>query len=118
MPAKYQPFMKVIAVHMINIGGDDVSYKIQYTPEKSYLYPQQVTKNHIKNSGWLYVAALIAAAVWIYFSGVPRFLIPGDPEITTTAASVLVDEIRDGVAVKEAMTTFCKMILDGAGVVY
>ena len=44
------------------------------------------------------------------------FLIPGDPEITKSAAVVLMDDLSDGVNVNDAVTAFCRSILDGAGV--
>ena len=61
---------------------------------------------------------VVAAVLWMRLYGVPDFLIPGDPEVTKTAASVMVDEIKNGATVGNAITAFCKTILDGAEVLY
>lgn len=43
-----------------------------------------------------------------------RFLIPGDPEVTGHAASVLVDYLRSGEPVGDAVKAFCSEILTNA----
>ena len=99
-------------------GGVGMSYKIQYSPETSSLYPQTAARKQLLIKRWIPAAIAIVAAVWIHFYGVPDFLIPGDPVITKAAASAMVGEIKNGTALGDAITTFCKMILDGAEVLY
>lgn len=95
-----------------------MSYKIQYSPESAHIYPTTRKRKRMESYKWLGFAVVIAAVVWVRLYGVPDFLIPGDPEITKEAMSVFVDKIRDGTGVKDAATTFCKMILDGAEILY
>lgn len=95
-----------------------MSYKIQYSPETSGLYPQPVTRKPIRLKYWVCTMLVVAAALWMRFYGVPDFLIPGDAEITKAAASVMIGEIKSGVALRDAVTTFCEIILDGAGVTF
>lgn len=95
-----------------------MSYKIQYSPETSSHYPQCGSKKSINLKRWLTVVMVVAAVLWMRLYGVPDFLIPGDPEVTKTAASVMVDEIKNGATVGNAITAFCKTILDGAEVLY
>ena len=95
-----------------------MSYKIQYSPETSSQYPQYRSNKPFNYKRWLTVAIAIVAVLWIHLYGVPDFLIPGNPEVTKTAASTLVDEIKNGATVGNAVTAFCKTILDGAEVSY
>lgn len=91
-----------------------MSYKIQYSPETGYLYPQVRKQRTIHMKSWILPATAIVLALWLHFYGVPDFFIPGDPDVTKAATSVLVNEIQSGIAVNDAVTTFCKTILDGA----
>ena len=95
-----------------------MSYKIQYSPESNSHYPQCVSKKTFHIKCWLTIAIAVAAVVWMRIYGIPDFLIPGDPEVTKTAASVMVAEIKNGATVGNAVTAFCKTILDGAEVLY
>ena len=92
-----------------------MSYKIQYTPETAYRYPQ----NKAKKFKWVDIAVLfciLVALTWFRVNGIPESLIPGDPDVTKAAASVFVAQIRSGEPLREAATVFCKEILIGAGV--
>ena len=92
-----------------------MSYKIQYTPETAYRYPQ----NKEEKSKWGKFSVLfcvLVALAWLRVNGIPEFLIPGDPVVTKAAASSLVAQIQSGEPLREAVTVFCKEILLGAGV--
>ena len=95
-----------------------MSYKIQYSPESAHIYPAIQKRKRIDLHKWFGFAVVVAAVVWIRLWGIPDFLLPGDPEITKEAMSFFMDEIRNGIAVKDAVTTFCKIILDGAEIQY
>lgn len=110
--------MNISTLHRIVTGGDGVSYKIQYSPDTNDRYPQNMKRRYAGTGKYVAIFAVMLAALLIHFHGVPDFLIPGDPQVTKAAASVLVDDIRDGVAVKDAITTFCSMVLDGAEISY
>ena len=92
-----------------------MAYKIEYTPEVSHRYPSAQRKKK-RQSGKLILSLLVlAAALWIRLKGVPDFLIPGDRDITSAAASSLLEHVQDGMPVGEAVTVFCRQIIDGAG---
>ncbi len=93
-----------------------MGYKIEYSPETAHYYPQRNVRKKRKVSRWMFLLLMIGAILWMRVNGVPDFLIPGDPEITKSAAVTLMDELSDGVCVNDAVTTFCRSILDGAGV--
>lgn len=44
-----------------------------------------------------------------------RFLLPGDPEVTGRALETLLAQLRQGSAAGEAVSTFCKTVVQGAG---
>ena len=92
-----------------------MSYKIQYTPETAYRYPQ----NKEEKFKWGKIGVLFCVLVtlmWFRINGIPEFLIPGDPVVTKAAASGFVAQIQSGEPLSDAVTAFCKEILIGAGV--
>jgi len=92
-----------------------MAYRIQYSQEMAYRYPQQRTRKKIKPGKWIGLAVLVVALAFMRIYGIPDFLIPGDPAVTKTAVTALIGDIREGSAVNEAITVFCETILHGAG---
>ena len=92
-----------------------MAYKIQYSPQDNCRYPMQKTHRPVKWGRGVAAAAILAAGLWIHSHGVPDFLIPGDPQVTKTAAAELMLQMKEGIAMEEAVTAFCRQILDGAG---
>ena len=45
-----------------------------------------------------------------------RFLLPGDPEVTGRALETLLAQLRQGSAAGEAVSAFCKAVVQGAGI--
>ena len=45
---------------------------------------------------------------------VQDFFLPGNPDVTRTAISGFVTDLKDGETMKEAITTFCREIIDNA----
>lgn len=91
-----------------------MAYQIHYSPESARKYPQVKMKRQIRWSGWFVVVAFLAAALWTQFHGIPDFLIPGDPQVTKTAATSFVANLSNGVKIDDALEVFCETILDGA----
>lgn len=91
-----------------------MAYKIQYSQETAYRYPQTSSKRTTNWGKWFGIALILAAVLWMRLNGIPDFLIPGDPAVTKAAAVTLVDELRNNIPIGEAVTTFCESILDGA----
>ena len=93
-----------------------MGYKIEYSPETAHCYPQRNTPQKRNIGRWFCLLLVIGTILWMRVNGIPDFLIPGDPIITKSAAVTLMDDISDGVNVNDAVTAFCRTILDGAGV--
>lgn len=45
-----------------------------------------------------------------------RFLLPGDPEVTGWALETLLAQLRQGIGAGEAVSAFCKAVVQGAGI--
>ena len=89
-----------------------MAYKITYSPEKAYLYPQGKKEKRNIIGKWIIAAFLIVGFLWIRLNGIPDFLVPGNPEVTKEAASVFLEDLQEGVRMYDAVTTFCKTILN------
>lgn len=92
-----------------------MAYIIQYSPESSGKYPQIKKQNSHKLGGWFLLLAILIAAVWIRIYGIPDFLIPGDPQVTKSAAVMMITNLQEGVKIEDAIAVFCEQILVGAG---
>ena len=91
-----------------------MSYKIQYSPETHYFYPNNQNRHNVRWGRWMFLAILFASVLWLRLNGIPDLLIPGDPQVTKTATVHMVDQLRTGVTFDQALTVFCKEIIDGA----
>jgi len=92
-----------------------MSYCVEYEPQKKKHYPTVIRSNRKPPIGiFIWSAVAIAAVYALISSGVLRYFIPGDPEVTTTAFSLLVEEIGEGEPVREAFLSFCREIIVNA----
>lgn len=62
---------------------------------------------------WIVLPALGGLALLRQSFG--RFLLPGDPEVTGQALEMLLTQLRQGIGAGEAVSTFCKTVVQGAG---
>lgn len=92
-----------------------MAYIIQYSPQSNHHYPGVKARRRIPARYWLGLLILVTAACLVRFYGIPDFLIPGDPVVTRKAASLMMNELKEGISVNDAVTVFCKEILHGAG---
>lgn len=92
-----------------------MAYKIQYNPEDNNRYPKCKNVRPIRWKRWIFAVCIFGAVLWLRQRGIPDFLIPGDPEVTTAAAENMVANLQQGSTVNEAVTVFCREILHGAG---
>ncbi len=89
-----------------------MSYHITYNPDLSKRYPtEKKDRNKPLKSAMLLLAIFVAVYVFTQ-SGVLRYLIPGDPEITAEAFSTMVKRVGDGETVGNAVVDFCKQIIN------
>ena len=92
-----------------------MGYKLYYPQVGKRKYPM-----HPKAAKriWFAAAAIGCAVLLLGISlwyGGPFWLLPGDPEITGAALQTLIDKLRDGEALGEAVTAFCREVIAGAG---
>ena len=63
------------------------------------------------------ILALIAGALTVKIIGLPwvqEVLLPGDPAVTAAALENMTDGLRSGDSLVEAVTAFCREIIDNA----
>lgn len=63
------------------------------------------------------VLALTGSALTVKATGlswVQKYLLPGDPEVTAAALEQMVDDLRSGRGIGEAVTAFCREIIENA----
>lgn len=63
---------------------------------------------------WIVLPALVGLVLLRQRLG--QFLLPGDPEVTGRALEMLLTQLRQGIGAGEAVSTFCKTVVQGAGI--
>ena len=89
-----------------------MGYKFSYLAVGKRRYPTRKSQ-----PTWALPVGLITGlflAITIYNKG-PNWLLPGDPEVTEAALSIMIERLSEGEAFGEAVTAFCKEIIAGAG---
>ena len=92
-----------------------MSYKIEYCPSDKKRYPGIKERRKTKYGNWVMVILAFAVVLSLRLYGIPDFLIPGDPQVTKAAASLMIDQLQNGDSLGDAVAVFCKEILHGAG---
>ena len=85
-----------------------MGYRIAYSQETSHKFPEKTRKK--RPLLWVSTGALLIGLL----AGGWKLLLPGDPETTQTALTHLVEDIRAGESVSQAVTAFCQEIVDNA----
>lgn len=85
--------------------------KVEIPPERRFLW------------GWTALfSALLLVLLWNFWPEgrevIRNLLIPGDPEVTSQAAAGLIADLQNGSAPRDALTAFCREILQGGAVGY
>ena len=92
-----------------------MSYRVDYNPEMKKRYPSFIKRRRKVPVRLLLIAiAAVSICYGIYSSDLLRYLIPGNPAVTTAAFSAMVDHIEAGEAVRQAFIDFCKEIIVNA----
>lgn len=91
-----------------------MSYRISYEKnmvKKDLLSDQSATRLN----RWIISAVICILLVCALSSSTVRsYLLPGDPQITEAALNELADDLREGESVADAVTAFCREILNNA----
>lgn len=88
-----------------------MSYCIEYNPELNRKYP---SIKRIRRKPPMKILILLAVFVSTYIlvqSGYIKYLLPGNPDVTISAFSALVEQVGDGEPVKDAFIEFCEEII-------
>lgn len=78
-----------------------MGYRIEYGYHKRRLWP------------YVLLAVVLAAAL-LPRQVLEKLLVPGDIPVTKAAAAALLEDMRQGIPAGEAVTAFCKAIVQGA----
>lgn len=87
-----------------------MSYQIQYETDKQERYPM-VTKRKDSSKLWIRIATVAFFVTLLSVPSIRDFLIPGDADVTKAAFGQMIDNIREGDSLGEAVTTFCREII-------
>ena len=90
-----------------------MSYSVHYNPELGRRYPSKV-KDQRNLTRPIIILMIVAVVVYASVqSGMVKFLIPGNPEITTAAFSQLIEQVAAGESVGQSIRTFCEDVITG-----
>ena len=83
-----------------------MGYTIRYSPETAHKFP--VKKEKMLSLPWL----LTGAALFLLLAGGWKWLLPGEPAVTQTAITHLIEDVQAGAPVGDAVTAFCREIIE------
>ena len=97
-----------------------MSYRVSYAGD--HTKKVKTTARIGKPQRWLLggILLLIGAAALSYTGAaqqILRWLLPGDPETTAQALHLLTEQLAQGENLKEAISAFCRKILEGTQLV-
>lgn len=89
-----------------------MSYRIDYDPEKSRIYPTAKRGKH----KWLIISLAVVTAIFALqkLDGqgyLKSWLLPGNPEVTSAALTSMFEDVQQGEPVGQAVTAFCLKII-------
>lgn len=88
-----------------------MSYRIQYDTKK---HPWQKRLKRLKYV--LPVGIICLSLLTLGYFGMDKlqFLLPGEPSVTAAALDNMANSLQEGETLQEAITAFCREILDNA----
>ena len=102
----------LVPVYILSRGGY-LPYSVCYGAEESGRYQGKSALGRKKSRYVVTITLLILTIVltiW-YRESLVSWLIPGDDQITIQFTEELISDIRDGMPIGEALTTFCEEIV-------
>ena len=96
-----------------------MGYQIQYgaTIVKTHIPDRKKTRFSRKNAGILFtVLVILLAIICVGREDVQDFLIPGNSQVTRTAVTKMITDIKDGEPLSASFEAFCREIVDGANI--
>ena len=93
-----------------------MSYSIEYNPELRKVYPKMREKPPVPPIKLFIICVLAFVGIYVLIAtGLLKFLIPGDADVTVTAFSDMVQRVGTGENVSDAVFCFFKDVIQ-AGV--
>ena len=91
-----------------------MSYSVEYNPELRKTYPTRKRKlQNLPIKSIAITMGIMIALYAVHTLGILRLIIPGDPAVTTGAFSTMVEDVRSGQTVSDAVFSFCRNIVTG-----
>ena len=88
-----------------------MSYHIEYNPELKEKYPKVRKRRELPTRKMLVLlSVLIASYIFVQYR-LYYYFIPGNPDITSSAFSTMIESVGEGEPVKDAFSVFCKEII-------
>lgn len=93
-----------------------MGYQIQYgqTMKRKVIHDQKNKINSTTPIRWVVMGLIVMLGIFLGNSGYLDFLIPGNKDVTTAAFESMVQEVKNGEKIKDAVTGFCLEILKGS----
>ena len=93
-----------------------MGYRIDYgkTLTKQIIMDSNPAKQKRHLGKWIVVWCVLLSLALLGKCGCLDFLIPGDKEITKHAYATMIEDVREGKEIRNAVTAFCAEILNGA----
>ena len=88
-----------------------MSYYIEYNPEMKEKYPKTRRVIELPIKKLLFIFAVLITSYAFMQCRLYRYFIPGNPDVTMSAFSNMVENVGDGEPVKDAVFAFCKEII-------
>ena len=96
-----------------------MAYSIDYNAGEIKKVEFKPLRKRVKRKILTFVAiafTVIGITQAVGSDAVKEFLLPGDPAVTEAALTGMIEDIRAGESVGDAITAFCREILDSAGI--
>ena len=91
-----------------------MSYTVEYNPELRKLYPIKHSKRQKSPIKFLLYTLCVFVCLYILkIAGILRYIIPGEPAVTAGAFSEMVERVRMGQTVSDAIITLLKEVIIG-----
>jgi hypothetical protein len=91
--------------------GKVMSYSIEYNPELKNKYPSSKTKIELPTKKLIILFVVLITSYVFMQCRLYRYCIPGNPDVTVSAFSTMVERVGDGDSVKDAFCGFCREII-------
>lgn len=88
-----------------------MSYQIHYAPQMNKKYPKFKQRKIVFRRQLLIPIVIIALMACIAIRPVRDWLFPGDPDVTDAATREMLNSLRSGDRIEEAITVFCLEVL-------